>query len=298
MQALTIGVVGAGVMLGFIDSTTETERVVLFLLPLAIILPLWTTFFDKARTISRIVGFMRVQEALCSNNSGSKIMGWETALKQYWSLKETVWDNVDGRDELIKHLDESNYTHANDEAGGGKGRHLRSRSKLYSYFFWATSYSVFAIIGLSSLALSLRNMPIDLRNALIPLFIWSIISLFLLYILIRNWTPILCELHEFILKALVFSVLISFVFFGIQMFYGGLHFFTGSSGFLNIFSVRILGYNAALATFILVASVNFWIFQNLVRGRYSAAAFEKRWSMITDHLDTEIAEENLGASTT
>lgn len=275
IQALTIGVSGAGLMLGLIDKDPSIGRVVLFLLPLVIILPLWTIFFDKARTISRIIGFIRVQEDICVNNRISIIIGWETAMKYYWSLKDSVWDSSSGKQEIQTWLKESNYR------PDGK---LKSRSKLFNSFFWATSFIVFTLLSVACLMMSIRNL-IDFTQGLIPLVMVSAISIIIVYFIIIHLIPDLIELQSFIKIVLGLSIVITLVFMVVELNYL-LKPFTLTE-FISLDSARIIGFNLALFGFIFTAVLNFWLFKNLVRARYSTAAFEKRWEMIIRYLDNE-----------
>jgi hypothetical protein len=52
-----------------------------YLLPLLVLLPAWWVFFDKAKTITRIVGYYRVLEALaCNEFQPAQFPGWERSL--------------------------------------------------------------------------------------------------------------------------------------------------------------------------------------------------------------------------
>jgi hypothetical protein len=57
---------------------------IMFLTPLLIILPCWLTFFDKANTITRLTGYMRVfiEDELKKNN-GHVYVGYENALSLF-----------------------------------------------------------------------------------------------------------------------------------------------------------------------------------------------------------------------
>lgn len=59
------------------------------LLPLLVLLPAWWTFFDKARTITRIVGYYRVLEATVRGDFNPKwFPGWERALEVFRRLRK------------------------------------------------------------------------------------------------------------------------------------------------------------------------------------------------------------------
>lgn len=62
-----------------------------FLSPLLVILPCWWIFFDKATTISRIVGYLRFVELLVISTNDTdyyKHVGWENSLKLFRDFQE------------------------------------------------------------------------------------------------------------------------------------------------------------------------------------------------------------------
>ena len=81
---LSVGATAALLGLG-----TATERFVpgqiILLAPLAVVLPCWLIFFDKATTITRNVGYARVLELLVAGQgSGPKThLGFERSLAKY-----------------------------------------------------------------------------------------------------------------------------------------------------------------------------------------------------------------------
>lgn len=55
----------------------------LFLLPLLVTLPCWWIYFDKAKTIARIVGYLRILERLLARDDPEdfkKFAGWQSAM--------------------------------------------------------------------------------------------------------------------------------------------------------------------------------------------------------------------------
>lgn len=79
---ITIGAVS--ILFGWSYSVEGYHDLHLFfyLLPLVVILPCWLTFFDKAKTITRIVAYLRVLEKLLinPNTEDYTYLGWENAL--------------------------------------------------------------------------------------------------------------------------------------------------------------------------------------------------------------------------
>lgn len=80
----SLAITSTGLLLG-LGSHFISERVpasLIFLSPLVIILPCWCIFFDKATTITRIVGYYRVLEQMiiASADPVPNYIGWESAL--------------------------------------------------------------------------------------------------------------------------------------------------------------------------------------------------------------------------
>jgi len=56
----------------------------MWLIPLAVLLPAWWIFFDKATTITRIVGYFRwLEKIILEKHSSVNFLGWENALKKF-----------------------------------------------------------------------------------------------------------------------------------------------------------------------------------------------------------------------
>jgi len=86
LQYFTLSVTGTAALSGFAAMRSETALLgVAFLAPLAIVLPCWWIFFDKATTITRIVGYYRVIERMIAESHRCNIgyIGYERALALY-----------------------------------------------------------------------------------------------------------------------------------------------------------------------------------------------------------------------
>ncbi len=88
---LTTSVTATGVLLGVATTFASTPALgIIFLFPLIILLPAWRIFFDKATTITRIVGYYRVLEKLILGNyEATNYMGWENALHEFRKRQES-----------------------------------------------------------------------------------------------------------------------------------------------------------------------------------------------------------------
>jgi hypothetical protein len=98
---LTLSVTATGGLLGLGTSFADQSILSLVALsPLVLILPSWWIFFDKATTITRIVGYYRILEKLVINRSKSeedkpdpdikniRFIGWENSLKKFREHQE------------------------------------------------------------------------------------------------------------------------------------------------------------------------------------------------------------------
>lgn len=82
---LTTSVTATGAILGFAVTLISTPLLgVIFLFPLIILLPSWWIFFDKATTITRIVGYYRnLEKLIFQNYIADNFIGWENALCKF-----------------------------------------------------------------------------------------------------------------------------------------------------------------------------------------------------------------------
>jgi hypothetical protein len=86
LQYFTLTVTGTGGILGLSSLRQEPSMQVLSVIaPLAIILPCWWIFFDKATTITRIIGYYRLLERIVVPRGPIPycFVGYETALAIY-----------------------------------------------------------------------------------------------------------------------------------------------------------------------------------------------------------------------
>jgi hypothetical protein len=107
---LTFSVTATGVLLGLgtkLSSKSPPYAGAFCLFPLVILIPAWWIFFDKATTITRIVGYYRVLEkAILCPHSVKRFVGWETALgvfrkKQERDPRLPLWEQTKRLGKLI-----------------------------------------------------------------------------------------------------------------------------------------------------------------------------------------------------
>lgn len=83
VKYFTFSITSAGLLLGLAVNFASggLPRGTAYLFPLTILLPSWWIFFDKATTITRIVGYYRIIEKLILNTHQANFTGWENALE-------------------------------------------------------------------------------------------------------------------------------------------------------------------------------------------------------------------------
>lgn len=89
---LTSSVAATGVLLGIATTLSSKEPIgFFFLFPLVVLIPSWWIFFDKATTITRIVGYCRILEGLILGYYyADNFIGWENALREFRKRQATV----------------------------------------------------------------------------------------------------------------------------------------------------------------------------------------------------------------
>lgn len=176
LQYFLFSITAIGVFLGLLhrdDVQSLLENFpAIFLSPLLIILPSWWIFFDKAKTIARIVGYLKVLEFLLLSDCPEylkKFKGWERSLAHFRRRYEM---NIlrDDRPETI-------YQNPSPAEFALKILRLRSTHK-----FWSMHFITFASVSVVCLLLSIGVFQIlqppykasihDVMFGWIPLTIW------------------------------------------------------------------------------------------------------------------------------
>lgn len=108
---ISLSVTGTGVILGIINAIeNQMEKALYALIPLIILIPFWFIFFDKAHTITRIVGYYRILEKLMLNPTlGNNFIGWENALAKFRKHPDMEYsDKTDSQSSAKSSTEESN----------------------------------------------------------------------------------------------------------------------------------------------------------------------------------------------
>jgi hypothetical protein len=99
LQYFIISVTGTSIIFSLLNGPAQGKEL-FFLAPLLIILPCWWTFFDKATTITRLVGYTVWLESQLSSQDPVYI-GYETAL-QMFRQREDVADRASRRGKSLQ----------------------------------------------------------------------------------------------------------------------------------------------------------------------------------------------------
>jgi hypothetical protein len=127
----------------------------LYLLPLIVILPSWCIFFDKARTITRIVGYYRIAEQKLRQSqepTPQEFPGWENSLASFRQLRGKIEKEIAAtrKTSLRKRLS-----------------HLRATILLIeSQRYWVLTYYTFLALAVVCLSIPLQSHA--LTHALHP----------------------------------------------------------------------------------------------------------------------------------
>ena len=84
LQYFILSITACGAIFG-IAKAFDNNVGFIMLAPLVILLPCWITFFDKATTITRLIGYMRILEDVLGKKQGvnAKYIGYENALASF-----------------------------------------------------------------------------------------------------------------------------------------------------------------------------------------------------------------------
>jgi len=165
VQYFTISITGAGMLLGLAAILKGPTLAGLALLtPLVIILPCWFIFFDKATTIARIIGYLRILEDRLWNGAreGYTYKGYENGLADYRENETKFWKEISEEIEKDpkKALPKSDFW---------KMLLLKTRHR-----YWMLNWYTFALLSFVCCIASYTALSEDFAR--LPLFIIQIIA--------------------------------------------------------------------------------------------------------------------------
>lgn len=143
LQYFTFSITGAGLITG-LGQQIGNDKSFIFFAPLLVVLPCWWIFFDKGSTITRIVGYLRILEAMIivKREAPYKYWGWENSLQVFRDKEKKERGKVK--------LNEYMVEFARDMwKGFYQGLLFRSTQK-----YWSLCWYTFLILSTTSLWLS------------------------------------------------------------------------------------------------------------------------------------------------
>ncbi|MCK9593381.1 MAG: hypothetical protein M0Q91_15355 [Methanoregula sp.] len=267
---LTFGITGAGVFLGLIKEFGSSPQYYFFL-PLGYPFSLLDHFFEKARTIARNIGFIRIQEKLCVSGSPDALLGFETAMRKYWKDKKTRLDTNPKLKEDIEHF-------IRNTSG--------TKKTLHASHYWFTTYIVFFIFSFLSIIFSLLQQSaaytILMTGLCIVPLVFSIALLAVAHYVLDKSIEFQKERGDYLL---VFSLIIGVVIILFLLIYAYLLFSGYSLTVQDTGNFDVLYYIVFLTMiglFSFVSLFTYRFFYNLVKGRYQNTIFERKWCEILE----------------
>jgi len=173
LRYFTLSVTGTAAIFGLVATLGKSAILgVAFLAPLSIILPCWCIFFDKATTITRIVGYYRVFERMIADlpTADTKYIGYERALALY--RKE---DDGKGRDEMDQYQIVQKTRDFYKQKATLSQKKIRHRYWMINWFTYTMLSTFCCILSLLSLTLSCSFRP---WHILIPVFSFVLTLIF------------------------------------------------------------------------------------------------------------------------
>lgn len=272
LQMISLALTGTGIILTLVGKTGDCGMPYIYLLPLTILLPFGIVFFDKARTISRITGFLRILERNCIAQTTTGLVGWENAMKGYWKYK-VDWDTLSKRKDIVN-----------------INRTINKNRRFYKSTYWFTTYLVLVTLSWICILLYCLNTShltkifsnLSSMNTLIFCGLLVLPYIITIVIIRSYWrtsdvtkSPAIAEDFGWFM---IYSIVLSIIFISVN--------FVNISELLGSFSLtpEILFFWGGIFISQVVALSELWFFYNLVRGRYSQEAFEERWQFIIDKI--------------
>lgn len=276
IQLITFGITGSGIFLGLLKEFGAFPQYCFFL-PLLMLFPFWIIFFEKARTIARNIGFIRLQEKMCLSGSAEALIGFETAMHKYWKEKGRKLDDNTELNAAIQKI-----------------HHERPDSikTMHASHYWFTTYLVFFIFSFICLVFSLIHQVftfgiITVILCLFPLA-YSVFIVLYGHHLLEKYPGYHREGGKFVTGFTYGHLFVYGILFGIYLIVllaGAAEVpatsvpaaMAGKTPFDPLF---IPVYLFASAVFNFVSIFTYWFFYNLVKGRYTHTVFERKWCEI------------------
>jgi len=182
IQYFSISITATGLIIGFGTSlSSDNSTNLLFIGPLLIIIPCWWIFFDKATTITRIVGYFRVLEEIAVGSSRYRYFGWETALSDFRRRQPRIQPSII----QIKRTDEGLRLYSSVKTDRGTLiKYARRALRIVLIYeknrYWICSWYTFFILSLFCFITFVSVSITDIKSSYGLLFMTVIVGIILL----------------------------------------------------------------------------------------------------------------------
>ncbi len=153
-----ISVTGTGAILGFASAKLGTFSLLAslaLLAPLAIILPCWMIFFDKAHTITRVVGYIKILERNIGGSRKDSFIGFENALAIYRKNESFLWKEIEKKETEGKKIEDE-------------------QEMRYRYRFWKLNWWTFFVLSFLCIAFYVCSVLYSGELKHLPLFVTAV----------------------------------------------------------------------------------------------------------------------------
>jgi hypothetical protein len=157
---LSLSVTSTGVILSLVEHLRNSDVPdLVYLTPLVVLLPFWAIFFDKATTITRIVGYYRVLESIITGErSAEHYCGWENALGRF---RERLYASQSKRiapghqSPPTNHTPDAIIRRNTDEPSPSA---LKIFLLVGGYGYWILTFYAFSLLSILCLSLSIKGL--------------------------------------------------------------------------------------------------------------------------------------------
>ena len=170
LRYFVLSITVTGVIFGVGAKLEENFDGSIFLAPLLVVIPCWWIFFDKAKTISRIIGYYRILENIVNGDECYTYIGWENSLEKFRRHKQEnalTYNKIDKYDkkEKIRRLSRLDVPHKYWVINWYTYAILSILSLFLSLVFYSKISLPFSLLGMWAIYFTIRynlNMIIDL----------------------------------------------------------------------------------------------------------------------------------------
>lgn len=170
----------------------------LYLLPLIIIVPSWCIFFDKTKTITRIVGYCRILEAILNGDAEASCrpVGWERSLGKFRKTSGAFIKRLK-KEDMSRHP-------LGHRLRFGVWHFIQTISLVESQRYWTLAYATFLTLSAVCFWVPIKlRYPISLHSVLSALHVASWTSDSFLLIVAAGLTSYIAVFNAVVLARLM-----------------------------------------------------------------------------------------------